>query len=299
MPFGNSTIAGQVVRDSTKYNPVLSRLRPTDVPPGSGGGFTSTINSQTIRSVNSPGRGMLQRAVLWEADLLTFIVPCGTLTLTELYPSLVLDLVVPPGSMTLGELFPVADLDLIVPPGALTLTGFDPLVNSGGGGSSVGGGGGGSLPVSKIDASTAKPKSTLNLLPFTRYQHPDALTNKMFQDVYDKLNQVNTALSSVSQQVSDAQATATSAIAKSTSESSGGSKYIRETPKGVTDGSNQYFYLSKKPAKDSLTMVVNGLIQWETIDYIIVNRVSGSNGVVKFITAPSTGAWIIAIYTVN
>lgn len=70
-----------------------------------------------------------------------------------------------------------------------------------------------------------------------------------------------------------------------------GSIFEQEVPSGTVNGSNVTFTLASSPhSSKAVVVVVNGLIQRQTTHY----SVSGST--ITFVTAPTTGQEIYAIY---
>jgi hypothetical protein len=59
---------------------------------------------------------------------------------------------------------------------------------------------------------------------------------------------------------------------------------IAETPSGTIDGVNQEFTLSKTPETGSLTLLLNGLMQWEGDDYTL------AGGTITMTNAPIGGS---------
>ena len=73
------------------------------------------------------------------------------------------------------------------------------------------------------------------------------------------------------------------------SSTSGGS-YVTETPSGLINSSNVTYTLTSNPAPNSLILVLDGMVLEEDGDFTL------SSSTITFVTPPTTGSKLLAIY---
>lgn len=132
--------------------------------------------------------------------------------------------------------------------------------------------------------ATKRASTVIGQSPASRLVVDNPQINHAFNDVYDKLNQLNLLLVEAQDSVKSIKVSQPQDLPAQAS-------FTSEVPAGLIDGANQNFRLKNVPKFGLLIVVVTGVVMQPLVAYTVVK-----NGI-TFATAPLITDWIQVWYS--